>query len=252
MSEGVLTIGSGPHHVLCLHGWLGSARGWGSISEYLDRASFTYAFMDLRGYGSRQAQPGAFTMEEAADDAVALADRLGWDSFSLLGHSMSGQAVQHVLLRAPQRVRRIVGVSPVPATGVPFDADTEALFTGAVESLENRATIVDFTTGNRLTRRFIDHIVRHSQENSTTEAFGAYLRSWSGTNFADRVQGNPARVKVIVGEHDPALSAEVMTQTWLQFYPHTELEVLSNAGHYPMYETPVALVTAIEQFLVAT
>lgn len=31
-------------------------------------------------------------MPEAAADALALADELGWDRFSLVGHSMSGQA----------------------------------------------------------------------------------------------------------------------------------------------------------------
>ena len=81
------------------------------------------------------------------------------------------------------------------------------------------------------------------------EAFAAYLESWAKDSFADQVQGNPAAVKVIVGEHDPALSAAVMEQTWLAFYPNAELDVLANAGHYPMFETPAALVASIEGFL---
>jgi len=32
-------------------------------------------------------------------------------------------------------------------------------------------------------------------------------------------------------------------------YPHAQLEVLPNAGHYPMVETPAYLVTVIERFL---
>ena len=32
-------------------------------------------------------------------------------------------------------------------------------------------------------------------------------------------------------------------------FPDAELEVLPNAGHYPMFETPVALATSIEEFL---
>jgi pimeloyl-ACP methyl ester carboxylesterase len=244
-----LTVGSGDHHVIALHGWFGSARGWGSLPDYLDRSAYTYAFMDLRGYGDRKDVTGAFTMEEAAADAIALADELGWDSFSLVGHSMSGQAVQHVLLQAPGRVRRLVALNPVPATGVPFDPDGWALFSGAAGSPENRAAIINFTTGGRLASGFIDHVVTHSVEHSTTEAFGAYLESWAKTDFSDRVVGHQAAVKVIVGEHDPALSAQVMEQTWLAFYPNAELEVLSNAGHYPMFETPVALATSIEEFL---
>jgi hypothetical protein len=41
----------------------------------------------------------------------------------------------------------------------------------------------------------------------------------------------------------------VMEQTYLAFFPNAELEVLANAGHYPMFETPVALATAMEEFL---
>ena len=56
-------------------------------------------------------------------------------------------------------------------------------------------------------------------------------------------------VKVIVGEHDPALTPTMMQTTFLSTYPDCELEVMANAGHYPMHETPVALATSIENFL---
>jgi len=249
MASSQVTVGSGDHRVLALHGWFGSARGWGSLPDYLDTSAYTYVFMDLRGYGGRKDVAGDFTMEEAAADAVALADELGWDRFSLIGHSMSGQAIQHVLLRAPGRVRRLVALNPVPATGVPFDDDGWALFSGAAGNRENRSAIINFTTGGRLPAAFVDHVVQHSLDNSAREAFGAYLESWAKTDFSGQVTGNRAPVKVIVGEHDPALSAAVMEQTWLQFYPRAELEVVPNAGHYPMYETPAALAASIEEFL---
>ena len=35
MAHSPLTVGSGDHHVLALHGWFGSARGWGSLPDYL-------------------------------------------------------------------------------------------------------------------------------------------------------------------------------------------------------------------------
>src|ERR1051326_8904888 len=249
MTSSLVSIGSGDRHVLALHGWFGSARGWGSLPEYVNGDDYTWAFMDLRGYGSRKDVAGEFTMREAAADALALAGELGWERFSLVGHSMTGQAIQHALLAAPDRVRRLVAITPVPAVATPFDADGWALFSGAAENHGNRAAIINFTTGSRLTPAFVDHLVRHSAEESSTAAFAAYLESWAKDSFAEQGQGNPAAVKVIVGEHDPALSAEVMQQTWLAFYPNAELEVLANAGHYPMFETPAALVASIEGFL---
>jgi pimeloyl-ACP methyl ester carboxylesterase len=93
VASSYLTVGSGDRHVMALHGWFGSARGWGSLPDYLDGSAFTYVFPNLRGYGGRRDVTGEFTMAEAAADALALADELGWDRFAMVGHSMSGKAV---------------------------------------------------------------------------------------------------------------------------------------------------------------
>jgi pimeloyl-ACP methyl ester carboxylesterase len=244
-------LGSGAHHVVAVHGWFGSAQGWGALPQYLDGSAYTYAFMDLRGYGARRDVAGKFTVDEAAADVLAVADELGWDQFSIIGHSMGGKIGHQVLLQAPSRVRRLVGVNPVPAAATPMDERTHLLFDGAASIPANRAAIIDFTTGSKLTKTFIDQLVTHSLENSAVEAFGAYLWMWAKEDFSAHVPstGSGVPVKVIVGETDPALSAEVMRQTWLVYFPGAELEVMANAGHYPMFETPVALATSIERFL---
>jgi glycine/D-amino acid oxidase-like deaminating enzyme/pimeloyl-ACP methyl ester carboxylesterase len=245
-----LTVGSGDHRVLAIHGWFGSARGWGPLPDYLDGAAHTYVFIDLRGYGARRQVSGEYTMTEAAADALTAADELGWQRFSVIGHSMGAKAAHQVLVQAPGRVRALVGINPVPPSPVPFDEQGWALFSGAAGNPANRAAIIDFTTGSRLTRTFIDLVVRHSLDNSAVEAFGAYLPSWAKADLSGQGASDPGvPVKVIAGENDPAMSADVMRQTWLRFFPGAELEVLANAGHYPMFETPVALATSIEEFL---
>lgn len=249
MGGSYVKVGSGDHHVLALHGWFGSALGWGHLPEYLNTRDFSYVFADLRGYGSRRGEPGRYTMAEAAADAIRLADDLGWERFSLVGHSMSGVAIQHVLLQAPHRVRRLVGVAPVPASGLPLGEAEWRLFSGAATSPENRAVIVNFSTGSRLTPAFVDEVVRHSLDNSDATAFAGYLESWARPEILGQVKGAGHPVKVITGEYDPTQPAEFMEQTWLQVYPNSELEVLRGSGHYPMFETPVALAVSIEEFL---
>ena len=250
MATTPVIVGSGDHHVVAVHGWFGSANGWGSLPGYLDGSAFTYVFPDLRGYGAHKHIHGTYTVEEAAADVITQAGELGWDQFSVIGHSMGGKIAHQVLLQAPDRVRKVVGVNPVPAAATPMDEQTAALFDGAADNPGNRAAIIDFTTGSKLTRAFIDHVVNHSLDNSTVEAFAAYLTMWARTDFSGKVvPSSDVPVKLIVGETDPALSAEVMAVTWQQYFPRAELEVLANAGHYPMFETPVALATSIEAFL---
>jgi pimeloyl-ACP methyl ester carboxylesterase len=242
-------IGKGTHKVICLHGWFGSSAGWGPFADVLDVAAFSYAFMDYRGYGGSRALRGSYSVDEIAADTLALADSLGWERFSLIGHSMGGMAIQRVLLEAPQRVNKLVALTPVPANGYPFDEAGFAFFAGAAESAEVRRQIIDKTTGNRLTGVWLDQIVRHSLDNSTREAFAAYLTTWGKSDFSARVKNNPVPIKVIIGEHDPAINEALIGETYLAWFPRVELEIMANAGHYPMYETPVALATSVESFL---
>ena len=242
-------VGSGPHRVLVLHGWFGDAHAFAPMEPALSADEFTYAFMDYRGYGGMRDAPGAFTMDEIADDALALADHLGFAEFSLVGHSMGGMAVQRVLAKAPARVRKLVALTPVPASGVPFDEAGWSLFSGAASNADNRHAIIDYTTGNRLSKTWVRRMVDYSLAHAAQPAFAAYLRAWARTDFSGDVAGMPVPVKVIVGEHDPALTPTMMQATFLSTYPDCELEVMANAGHYPMHETPVALATSIENFL---
>ncbi|GLW05732.1 esterase [Microtetraspora sp. NBRC 13810] len=243
--------GSGPHRVIALHGWFGDRTSFSKIQPYLDGDAFTYAFPDYRGYGEARDLAGEFTLAEIAADVIALADKLGWETFSLVGHSMGGTAMQRVMLDAPGRVRKLVGVSPVPASGVPFDEQGWGLFAGAAEEPANRRAIIDLTTGNRLPARWLDEMVDASVRNSAAPAFRAYLDAWAGTDFHAEVEGNATPALLIAGAHDPALSADVMRGTWLQWYPNAELLVLTDAGHYAIDETPLALVSALERFLTA-
>ncbi len=250
MTSSYVTVGSGNHHVLAIHGWFGWARGWGSLPEWLDGSAYTYVFMNLRGYGDRKDVAGEFTVDEAAADALAVADDLGWDWFSVIGHSMGAKFGHRMLLEAPDRVRKLVGLNAVPAGAAPFDEPGWALFSGASTDPQNRAAIVDLTTGNKLTKTFINRIVQSSLDNSTVEAFAAYLQAWAKSDFSAQAKVDTATpVKLIVGVNDPILSADAMEQTWRVTFPDAELTILPDAGHYPMFESPVSLATSIEEFL---
>lgn len=245
----IFTVGTGPRHVIALHGWFGHARGWGAFTDALDGERFTYAFIDYRGYGSRKAVRGEFSMREIARDVLACADALGWQRFALLGHSMGGKGMQAVAALAPARVAAMVGVTPVPPTAVPFDEASRSLFERASGDAEARFGIIDFSTGNRLSRHWVEKMVRESERHADAEAFAAYFRAWADTDHSAQLAGTRIPTLLLVGEHDPSLTAEVMKQTYGALFLELAIQAIGNAGHYPMDEAPVDLATRVERFL---
>ncbi|MFM0283810.1 alpha/beta hydrolase [Paraburkholderia sediminicola] len=246
---GFQKIGFGPHKVVALHGWFGDHTTFDAMHNALSHEEFTYIFPAYRGYGLSRELTGRLTIEEMASDVITLADDLGWETFSIIGHSMSGKVAQRVIVDFRSRVRKVVAVTAVSAHAVPFDAEGRKLFEGAAHSVENRKVILGSSTGNRLTKAWIERTARHSLKTVTIDAFAGYFEAWSKTDFASEVVGSGVAIKIIVGEHDPVLTEEVMRQTYLTQFPDAELEVMPNTGHYPMDETPIALTASIEAFL---
>jgi pimeloyl-ACP methyl ester carboxylesterase len=249
MMIGHKLLGQGAQKVLVLHGWLGDSSVFDPVLPFLDLRNFTYAFMDYRGYGLSTNLPGEHTIAEIGQDALELADSLGWEQFSLIGHSMGGMAIQWIAAQAPERILRMTGIVPVPASGFQFDAATEALFRGAKDNPENRHAILMHTTGGRLTPMFGRVMTERSVVQTTPDAFDDYLTAWSQTVFFEQVACLNTPFQILVGAHDPAVTVELMQSTLLQWFPNAELTVIENAGHYPMIEAPVALITLWESFL---
>ncbi|MDX8121985.1 alpha/beta hydrolase [Janthinobacterium sp. GMG2] len=246
-------VGHGPHAVIVLHGWFGDAHAFGPMEAALDGSAFSYVFMDNRGYGGMRGAPGTYSMDEVARDALALADALGFATFSVVGHSMGGMALEWLALLAPLRLRKLVAVAPVPSCGVAFDGAARQRFLDASGNVQARRAIIDRSTGERLPAAWLDWKAKYSWESADQAAFAAYFLAWSGTDFSEDIKA--ARVELpllaLVGEHDPRFDAGLMRRTYLAWYPQARLEVLGNAGHYPMNETPLALAASIETFLLA-
>ena len=249
VTPGAILVGQGPRRVIAVHGWFGGAQSWRRLWPYLDGLNYSYAFMDCRGYESSRHFPGIYTVEEAAQDVLSLANKLDWERFSLLGHSMGGMIIQRVLLDAPARVAALVGVAPVPANGSQLAEPTRLMFEGAVDDVTKRHVIIDRSTGSRLTPTWTVKTAQLSEQAVERIAFGKYLQSWTKTDFHTEVVGNSARVLVVIGQHDPSMDEVRTTETWLDWYPRAEMVILSNSGHYPMDETPIALATVVEAFL---
>lgn len=94
--------------VVLLHGWtVTAALNWFRVYEPLAEFARVVS-LDHRGHGQGIRTSRRFTLEDSADDVVALADQLGIDDFVVAGYSMGGPISQLVWQRHPHRVRGMV------------------------------------------------------------------------------------------------------------------------------------------------
>ncbi|HWK43670.1 MAG TPA: alpha/beta hydrolase [Stellaceae bacterium] len=246
---GHVIVGHGPEPVIVLHEWLGDHRNYTGIVAYLDKAKYTYIFADLRGYGLSRGMTGAYTVDEVASDVLRVADHYGYRHFSLVGHSMSGMVVQYLMLKVPDRLDRVVAISPVPATGFKTDAAGLAKLAAVVtdDAAANAAT--DGRTGKRYTQAFLDQklaVIR----GAAPEAMRGYLKMFTTTDFSAQLNGLETPLTVICGAQDiPAYHKEAIEPLFRPWYRNMTVETISDAGHYSMIETPVLLATLVERGL---
>lgn len=103
------TVGGAGEPLLFLHGFPESRRTWRHQLAELSR-DHAVAAPDQRGYArsSKPAREEDYRTDRVVADVIALADALGWERFTLVGHDWGGVAAWAAALKHPGRVARLI------------------------------------------------------------------------------------------------------------------------------------------------
>jgi len=107
----------GGRRVLALHGWLDNAASFLPLAAELH--GLDLVMIDLPGHGHSAALPAGseYTMIGAIGNVLAVADALGWDRFTLLGHSMGAGIASLVAAAMPSRIEALVVIEALGGLG---------------------------------------------------------------------------------------------------------------------------------------
>ncbi|UXA71595.1 alpha/beta hydrolase [Xanthomonas prunicola] len=114
----------GPRRVLALHGWLDNAASFVPLSAHLHAHELDLVLLDLPGHGHSTWLPvGAeYTLSSAIAILLQVVDALGWDRFTLLGHSLGGGVASLLAAGAPERVEALIAIEMLGALAEPVES----------------------------------------------------------------------------------------------------------------------------------
>ena len=248
--------GAGPPWVV-IHGGLGVdhviyRRTLGPLTD-----ACQVVFFDQRGNGrSGPVDLATVTMEQLADDVAVLADTLGLDRFSVLGHSYGGFVAQEFALRHPDRLERLVLVdtspgglgaseSPDDEQGPPPPDELLKLLAVPPASDDEMAAMMQRllpfyfpkTDPERVAPLFDGTVFRAGVLRRGFEV----LSQWSSV---DRLEAITAPTLLVVGRHDVFTSVPQSFRIGRRI-PDATTVVLEHSGHFPWIEEPDAFFAAL-------
>lgn len=227
---GYRRVGSGPTPVIALHDWRGDHRFYRQAIPVMDRRRFTHILADIRGYGLSFEAPGAFTIEEIADDVLRLADSLGFKRLHLVGHSLTAAACERVAASAPNRLYSLALLAPFRRDGV------------------NMLRIPP--------QRLADHLEkspfyrsRVPRRTSTITPPLFHTRQTYLKRLEDEepliVPGETPPTLIVVGARDPLVDINAVRATSSR---HAKMAVIDTAGHFLVDDDPVRCIRTLQEF----
>lgn len=229
------------------------------------------ALLDLRGTGSsdRVEDVAACRCDRLADDVEVLRAHLGLDEVDLLGHSAGANVLYRYAERHPERVGRLVLITPSVRAldfGVPDDdrrtvahlrAD-EPWYPEAIAALEAMwagiATDAQFDLLEPFSHQRWDESTRHyvarmdqRRDGTLAAAFGAD-GAFDPPTTIRALKRLDVPVLVLAGSHDVGVPPTLASQV-AEVFPRAEFVVQPEAGHFPWVDDPEAFRRSVGPFL---
>lgn len=210
--------------------------------------------LDLPGFGGSEALPQGFTLEAMGQRVLAFARALGWPRFVLVGHSMGGYVALEVAAQDPNSLLGLVLLSSHPYADSP-----EAKLRrqeGVAMILQGRRN--EFLTG--FLQRLVSPVTKErfprlSQESAAMAAevsdqvLVGSLQAMAGRrDHSATLSKLEVPVLVLVGEEDALISREMASQV-SRLPRKGQLSLISEVGHLPTLERPIAVADALARFL---
>jgi pimeloyl-ACP methyl ester carboxylesterase len=262
----VIELGSGPPLVF-VHGLIGR---WTSWVEQLSTfaSSHRVIAMDLPGFGNSPMPKERISIPLYARTLEKLLERLEISAAAFVGHSMGGFASAQLAINCPQRVERLVLVSPAGLSTYANRRDLQLVaqmrrFGLIVNAYHARVAAHAELLARRPRLRLLEPttnlVTRHSNRLPAplmaefVRGLGApgYIEGMEANfnyDYRDRLGEIACPTLIVWGDRDRVVTVKD-ANLYEQLIPNARKAIFKSTGHMAMIERPAAFNALLEDFL---
>jgi 3-oxoadipate enol-lactonase len=218
------------------------------VPAFTDR--FRVFLYDKRGHGLSDAPAAPYSIDDHADDLIALLDRLRIERAAFVGLSVGGMIAQRLAVRFPERVQALTLCCTAAKIGTPelWAERIAGVENGGIEPLADNVLQRWFTPLFRAANA--DEVAGWRNMLVRTPAHG-YAGTCAAIRDAD-LRADAGRIEVptlcIAGDQDGSTPADVVKGT-ADLIPGARFALIEGAGHIPCVEKPAVLSHLINRHL---
>lgn len=257
----VLEAGSGGRPLLLVHGFPAAKEDFAGHIDALAALGWHVVAPDQRGHGESDSPESedAYSLAQLGADVLALADELGWSSFTLLGHSMGGMVAQTVAIAAAHRLSGLIlmDTSHGHLGEIPpelLELAKQVVRDGGMQAYVEVSKTVDAPLDTPAHQKLVEQDPDY-RAYGDRKTLNASPHMWLG--LVDELVGGPDRLDalrtvdvatlVVVGEQDAPFLPQ--SRRMAEAMPNAALVVIPEAGHSPQFENPRAWWDAVSGWL---
>ena len=236
--------------VVLLSNSLGSThRMWDAQLAELEQ-HFLVVRYDTRGHGASPVPEGPYSIDDLADDVVALLDGLGVETAHLIGLSLGGMTVLRVAARNPERVRRLA-VLCSGAQLAPAQAWTDR---AALVRAEGAGAVAASVVERWFTAEYLDSRPRERADwermigSTPAEGYAGCCEAIAKLDLRQELSAVTAPTLVIAGLDDPATPPAKLEEI-ADGIADARLLVVPHAAHLANAERPDVVTPALLEHL---
>ncbi len=235
--------------VTLVNGHTRSSSDFRMMARNLGEAGFSALLIDNRGAGKSEVTQ-SFTIKDMWDDIVAIWDDIGVQTSHLLGISMGGFISQGLAITHPERVDRLILVSTAPeekfivSTGPGWSVDN-----GKIEEKLAAYFAPGFIDRNPLLfSTMVAQIRQAAVSGKFLERSNLQRDAMKGATLTAMLGKIQAKTLIIHGGLDQVIPVAAAKVLQTEIYG-AKMEILQNAGHLLLAETPKDLYRLVIDFL---